>query len=119
MNISFSMTTDQILARTKRVTRRMGWLKIRDGQILQPVYKAQGLKKGEKIRLLGGPIRVVIPRREPLNAILALPPAELKKEIELEGFLGMPAEVFIQMFCLSHKKCTPDTVITRIEFDYV
>jgi len=31
----------------------------------------------------------------------------------------MTPEEFVAMFCASHKDCTPTSVITRIEFEYV
>ncbi len=36
-----------------------------------------------------------------------------------EGFPEMPPGRFIDMFCKSHKGCTPDSVVTRIEFSYL
>lgn len=62
--MSFALTSTQINDRTKTVTRRLGWSRLRPGTLLQPVVKAQGLKKGEKVQKVGGPIRVVSVRRE-------------------------------------------------------
>ena len=45
--ISFSMTLPQFHARTKDVTRRLGWKDLAHGTFLQAVEKAQGLKAGE------------------------------------------------------------------------
>ena len=56
-NMSFSLTTNQILDRGKTVTRRLGWPFLRLGDIVMAVEKAQGLKKDELIRRLG-PIRI-------------------------------------------------------------
>lgn len=63
--MSFSLTTPQVLARTKTVTRRIGWWYLRRGQILRAIEKGQGLKKGEKVRLLGF-IRILSTRTERL-----------------------------------------------------
>ena len=62
-NISFALTTDQFRARTKTVTRRLGWETLKAGDILMGCERCQGLKKGEKIKQLG-PIRVVGVSRE-------------------------------------------------------
>ena len=47
-NMSFAMTTEQVRNQTKTVTRRQGWRFLNAGDILQPVVKGMGLKKGEK-----------------------------------------------------------------------
>jgi hypothetical protein len=43
-------------------------------------------------------------------------------ECEKEGFKDHPdyrwPSVFVDMFCNTHRHCTPDTTITRIEFEY-
>ncbi len=67
-NISFAMTTQQIKARSKDVTRRFGWWFLKPGEQLHGVEKAMGLQKGEKIFRLCK-IQVVSTRAEPLNAI--------------------------------------------------
>jgi hypothetical protein len=117
-NISFALTTDQIRAGTKRVTRRMGWLNLKSGTLLQPVKKGMGLKPGEKIERLRGPIRVTSVRREPLSEITRLP-AYGRQECDYEGFPDHSPASFVDMFCRSHKDCEPDSVVTRIEFEYV
>lgn len=108
--ISFAMTTEQVKAKTKTVTRRVGWLDLKPGTILQAVEKGQGLKKGEKVKRLCL-IRVVKVSREPLCRIT-------RKEVEREGFPGMMKHAFVAMFCEGHG-CAPADTITRIEFEYV
>lgn len=76
-----------------------------------------GLKFGEKIDVIKAPIRVVSLKREPLSALLADEQYGLS-ECAKEGFPNLTVEQFIQMFCESHKGCTPDTPLTRIEFSY-
>jgi len=76
-NISFMLTTAQILARTKHVTRRMGWLKLKEGELLQGVEKGQGLKPGEKIKKLAV-IKTVSVRRECLGRMIVEPSASQK-----------------------------------------
>lgn len=120
-NISFMLTTDQIRARTKTVTRRTGWAKLVPGQLLRGVEKGMGLKAGEKVKELAV-IRVVSVRPEPLNAMVN----DLDygfSECEKEGFgdhdtLRWPTQ-FVEFFCNSHRGCKPETVVNRIEFEYV
>jgi len=109
-NASFYATEQQILDQTKDVTRRLGWINLKPGELLQPIYKGQGLKKGEKVRKLGCPIRVLSVRREPLNAITAA-------DVIREGFSRMSPEDFIRKF-LEINNCHFDEIITRIEFEY-
>jgi hypothetical protein len=121
-NMSFALTTDQIRAGTKTVTRRMGWRNLKPGTLIQPVKKGMGLKPGEKIERLRGPIRVTGVRREPLRLMID----DLDygfEECILEGFgdhavYRFPSE-FMHMFCSTHKGCTPETEVTRIEFEYL
>lgn len=120
-NMSFALTKPQMLAQTKRVTRRLGWEFLKVGDLLQPVEKCMGLKPGEKIVKIGPPIIVIDKRREPLDMLTT----DLDygfPECQLEGFplphpCGWPSE-FVSMFCRTHRGCTPGRVITRIAFDF-
>lgn len=116
-NISFAMTTAQIMDESKTVTRRLGWLNLKPGDMLRPVRKCMGLKPGEKIEALRKPVRVVSIRREQLQHMMA--GAYGVMECRREGFPHMTPFDFIKMFCASHKGCTPETVVTRIEFEYI
>lgn len=120
-NMSFMLTKQQIRNRTKTVTRRMGWLMLRPGNLLCAVEKGMGLKPGEHIQRLGT-IRVVDVRREPLKAMLEDVDYGMAECVK-EGFgthatLRWPSE-FVPFFCSSHKGCKPDSLVTRIEFEYV
>ena len=120
-NISFMLTTNQIKNKIKTVTRRVGWLKVQPGDLLQGVVKCMGLKPGEKVEKLAV-IRVVSVRREKLSALLD-DAVYGSREVANEGFgddpcLCWPAS-FIKFFCESHDHCTPETEVTRIEFEYV
>lgn len=115
-NISFSLTTPQFLARTKTVTRRLGWLDVKVGELIMGCEKCMGRKPGEPLVRLGV-IEVVSVRREPLDEIARVNWG--KEECEKEGFPEMRAREFMIFFCRSHKCCKPDTVITRIEFRYL
>jgi len=116
-NISFSMTKDQFLDGSKDVTRRMGWLNAKEGDVLNAVEKAMGLKKGEKIKSLGA-IRVKHVRREPLRRMLD-EPAYGARECQREGFPKMRTPDFVEFFCKGHKGCIPDSTVTRIEFERI
>jgi hypothetical protein len=120
-NMSFALTTTQIMKGTKTVTRRLGWLDVKPGQQLRPVRKCMGLRRGEKLEVLRGPLSIVSVRREPLRLMLD-DAAYGRSECALEGFGSHPDYQwpyhFVQMFCGTHKGCTPETMITRIEFEY-
>ncbi len=110
MNMSFSLTTPQFRARTKTVTRRLGWRNLKPGEQFVGVVKGMGLKKGDKVERLGKAI-CVSNRTEPLNLIS-------EEDCVKEGFPHFTPEQFVQMFC-KHNGCQPNQEISRIEFDYV
>lgn len=109
-NMSFMLTTQQVIDEQKDVTRRLGWWFLYPGDSVCAVEKGMGLKKGEKIVRLKT-IIVVQSSPEPLNTIT-------QEEVVREGFPDKSPEWFIDMFCKSHKKCAPETIINRIEFKY-
>lgn len=111
-NISFQLTKSHVAEQTKTVTRRLGWEKLKPGTLLQPVEKGMGLKKGEKVVKIGGPIRVLSVRREPLSAIT-------NEDVAREGFPGMPKADFCSFFLDTHPGKDTNPIVTRIEFDYV
>jgi hypothetical protein len=119
-NMSFAMTEGQILIGNKTVTRRMGWLFLKPNDLVLPVRKGMGLKKGEKVKVLRNPLLILSVRREPLGRMID----DLDygfDECEKEGFAGHPLyewpSEFVKMFCSTHK-CKIKDMITRIEFDY-
>jgi hypothetical protein len=120
-NMSFGLTVPQIQAGTKDVTRRMGWDFVKVGDLLQPVRKCMGLRPGERLEKLRAPIRVVSKRREPLRMMTDDTDYGFE-EIRREGFADHPTycwpSEWVRMFCATHKGCTPDKIITRIEFTY-
>lgn len=109
-NMSFSLTTNQVKASIKTVTRRLGWDSLRPGDLVNACEKAMGLRRGETVNKLAL-IRVVAARREPLAAIT-------RPDVRWEGFPEMTPGEFIAMFC-AHNRCTLDTQVNRIEFEYV
>lgn len=115
--MSYALTTEQIIARTKFVTRRIGWRHAKPGDIVQPVYKCMGLKKGEKVQPITGPngeprlLQFISIEREPLHRIT-------QRQVDLEGFPWLYPADFIDMFTAAHR-CQPDILVNRIEFGYI
>ena len=110
--MSFALTVDAMNARTKTRTRRLGWAKAAPGQVVRPIRKGQGLRKGETVEYLAcGPIRFTSVCREPLSPILPDDPVR-------EGFPDMTPEEFEAMFC-QHNGCTPSTLVTVIDFEFI
>ena len=109
--MSFALTTQQVLDQTKTVTRRNGWKTLMPGDYIQPVRKCMGLKKGEKQELLGAPIRI---KSISVQRLYQMTDVDCVRE----GFPGMAAEEFIQMY-MTANKCKRDQQVQRIEFEYV
>lgn len=117
MNISFALTTPQVRAREKTVTRRIGWLGLKEGAILQACEKCQGLGKGGKIVVICK-IKVKSVRRERLDRLVT----DLdygSREVVAEGFPSMHPAQFIAFFLQTHKASNARGLITRIEFEYL
>jgi len=106
-NMSFMLTTKQMMDGTKTVTRRVGWWMLKAGDVVMAVEKGMGLKRGEKVKRLY-PIEVVSVRKEPLINIT-------DEDIKREGFPDMSGQPVIEMFCKSHK-CDCGVDVNRIEF---
>lgn len=119
--MSFSLTAELIVAGTKTVTRRLGWLKLKGGDLVRPVRRIRGLRRGEKLEPLRPPLRIVSVRRERLDRML-LDPDYGEAECIKEGFGDAARRLspagFVAEFCATHKPCTPASVVTRIEFAY-
>ncbi|MGE3889436.1 MAG: hypothetical protein AB7H81_23645 [Vicinamibacterales bacterium] len=124
--MSFALTTAQILDRSKTVTRRLGWRTIQPGTLVQPVKKAQGLKKGESPERIGVPIRILSRTQEPLGRLLEDVDYGFD-EVAREGFsqhplvMGSPAR-FVEYFRNAQPaktRPTLTTAVTRLEFEYV
>lgn len=109
-NMSFAMTIDQFKARTKDVTRRLGWWQLRPDTVIWGVEKAMGLRKGETIQRLGL-IKIISTRSEPINRIA-------QEDVIREGFPDWTPQQFIEMFC-EHHQVTPEQPCNRIEFEHI
>lgn len=109
-SMSFAATIPQIQNRTKTVTRRIGWHKLKVGDQLKAVEKAMGLKKGEKQKVLAI-IEVTDVRFEPLICVT-------NKDVAAEGFPEMTGGDFVEFFCKAFR-CDRYQIVSRIEFKYV
>lgn len=108
--MSFFLTQDQIRNKTKTVTRRLGWDFLKPGDIVNAVEKAQGLKKGEKIKVICR-IRILSIMKQPLYWVI-------DTDVKAEGFPEMTPGEFIEMFC-KYNKCKNTVRVNRIHFEYV
>lgn len=107
--ISFYATRDQVLNRTKDVTRRLGWRTAQAGQIAMGVLKARGVAVQDRECL--AMIQIVKVGRERLDTIN-------QAEVAREGFPDWTPAQFVEMFCrLNH--CDPTRAVTRLEFRYL
>ena len=90
--MSFFLTTAQVLARTKTVTRRAvgTWTTLKPGDRLVAIEKGQGLKAGEGHNVLAL-LEVVSVRVEQLDAITA-------DDCAREGFPGVSPAEFVAFF---------------------
>lgn len=106
-NMSFMLTTAQMLNKTKTQTRRLGWWNLKPNEILNAVEKCQGLKKGQKMIKIGK-ILVTERRIEKLSAIT-------QADVIAEGFPDLTPAQFVDMFCLANK-CAPNVIVNVITF---
>lgn len=109
-NISFMLTTEQFLNKTKTVTRRLGWKNLKAGDVLMGCEKCQGIKPGGLVRL--GLIRVVSVRSEELRSIT-------DEDVEREGFPGKDRAWFCEFFQKHMGIADWGVKVNRIEFEYL
>jgi len=108
--MSFALTTSQIINRSKTVTRRLGWKKLKIGERVWAVEKCLGLKKGQTATRLAV-IEIVGMRCERLDTVT-------KNDVIAEGFPDWSPQEFIQFIC-KRFKIQPDCEVRRIEFIYI
>lgn len=109
-NMSFFLTRRQYEQRTKTVTRRLGWANLKPGEQFMGVVKGQGIPKGGHVEKLHTS-ECVSNRPERLDAIT-------QEDCEKEGFPYWTPAQFVHFFCHANK-CTPDTIVNRIEFKHL
>lgn len=142
-NMSFMLTTQQIRNRTKTVTRRLGWWFLKPGDLLWACEKCQGLKKGEKMKRIAL-IQTVSSAPERLGGITQeecnkegfphLTPDEFvamfiaanpthRVWVEPLDWQGRPVDTCTHRTSKAGEwvtvKTTPDSLVNRIEFQYV
>jgi hypothetical protein len=110
--MSFAMTTEQVRNQSKTVTRRFGWWFLKTGDVVQPVLKGMGLKKGEKVEKIGPPIRIISTRREMVGDVTTA-------ECVREGFPEMSRDEFVRLLTNDFRKAAATDPVTRIEFEYM
>lgn len=121
-NMAVSLTRAAVEARTKTVTRRIGWRFLRPGDLLWLVDKSMGLPKGHKPQRLAL-VQVVDVRVEPLSAITDADiaaervPGHNFDELYLDTGRP-PVEEWVRWFC-GQMRCEPHTMVTRIEWRYL
>jgi len=97
-------------------------LNLKPGDLIQPVKKCMGLKKGEKPVALRGPVRVVSVRREPcggcsMTSTMGLSNAQEKDSATIRSY-RLAFRIRRHGSAPTHRGCTPETTVTRIEFAY-
>lgn len=115
-NMSFALTTPQMRARMKTVTRRLGWLFLKEDELVKACVKCMGLRPGETISKICV-IRVLSVRIEPLDT-MEKRVAYGMKEATLEGFPHLTGKGFVDMF-VEHMRCQRDHDVTRIAFEFI
>lgn len=114
-NMSFALTTEQVRTKSKTVTRRVGWVNAKAGDIVQPIVKGQGIPKGGTVERIGDPIRFVSIQRVWLTSIT-------QADCVREGFPDLTPGDFVCMFERANGGTPPgcaDQMVTRIEFEYL
>ncbi|WP_433603724.1 hypothetical protein ACQPXH_33230 (plasmid) [Nocardia sp. CA-135953] len=113
--MAVSLTEAQVRDRSKTVTRRMGWRNLSAGERLTLCRKVMGRRRADGrveplVRIVD--VEVLAVQRERLDAITP-------DEVVAEGFPEMTPEQFVDFFCGSHRGCTPDSTVTRIQWRYL
>lgn len=113
--MSVSLTEDAVREQSKTVTRRMGWTFLTPGTRLTLARKVMGRRRADGyveplVKICD--VEVVDVRRERLDAIGV-------EDVAAEGFPAWTPERFVEFFVASHKGCTPESEITRIEWRYL
>ena len=109
-NMSFAYTTEQVRRQEKTLTSRFGWWFLKPGDLVQPVKKCMGLKKGEKMQKIGCPIRIVRTHAEPFLALT-------QEEVGAEGFPHLSVQEFVRHISKT-MKFNPGKICNRIRFEY-
>ncbi len=109
--MSISHTEAAVVARTKTVTRRLGWRFLKPGDRLTLCRKVMGRKPGEPLVRLAE-VEVVSVRREPLRAMTA-------DDLIREGVPGFASPTAWTRWFAETFRCRWDAEVTRIEWRYL
>ena len=104
--MSFAMTPNQMLDKSKTVTRRLGWGFLSPGDYLKATIRDEGGGGQREI----GFIRVKSVNRVPLDSIT-------QEDVAKEGFPEHNPAWFIAKFCVAFQ-VGPRSMVTRIEFEH-
>lgn len=120
--MSVSLTEDAVRARTKTVTRRLGWLMLKPGDRLTLCPKVMGRKGAPLDRICE--VEVISVRRERLWHITdedilreAVPDHGQWDEVYTDTMQPTPV-AWVTWFC-EQMNCRPDDFVTRIEWRYL
>ena len=123
-NMACSLTTRQVKAQTKDVSRRLGWFGAKPGDRICLIEKGQGLKKGQKIRRLAV-VEIISNDNEHLTEIVSRPIRDteygnVRTECRREGFPDMTEIDFCLMFA-EHMPAVfdYDGRVNRLEWRYL
>jgi len=114
--MSVAFTEAAVVARTKTVTRRKGWLMLKPGDTLTLCRKVMGRKKGEPLVRIAE-VQVVSVRRERLIALRAADYG--RDEMRREGFPGMTADDFVRKYFTEAQGIGLWDEVTRIQWRYL
>ena len=115
--MSVRYTEEQVRARIKDVTRRLGWTNLPEGSELDLCRQVMGRRKGQPLVRIAR-VRAVSVRRERLDVLVT----DLDyghAEMVREGFPGMHPMDFITTYFIDAQNVSTDTEVTRIEWTYV
>ena len=118
--MSVAYTEDAVRARTKTVTRRLGWRFLKPGDRLTLCRKVMGRKPGEPLERIAD-VEIVDVRREPL---IDMTPDDVDREgvpTEHFGYLvdGRPPAVTWVGWFADTMRISPFDDVTRIEWRYL
>lgn len=117
-NMSFALTQNEYISRTKTVTRRDGWAFLKPGEFFMGVNKVMGFRKGER-PIKFHPSLCISNIPEPLNDIIKRPFRGGRYEVVREGFpawVGKEKE-FVKLYMKANGG-PEDKIIRRIEFEH-
>jgi hypothetical protein len=125
--MSCALTSEQVRAKIKTVTRRLGWRDLKPGEQLQLCEKCMGRKPGEPLVKLAV-VEIVGVRRESIG-LMETSAVYGRAEASKEGFPHLSGAEFVAFFLseMTHETdaegkrvpTTRATIVTRIEWRYV